>query len=113
MNCVFCEIVNGKIPSQKVFENDKILAFKDISPMAPVHVVIIPKEHIESVNQINDANSSIITEIFNKIPKIAQIMGVEESGYRIITNYGDDGCQSVKHMHFHLLGGKKLPENLA
>lgn len=112
MDCIFCKIIKGEIPSTKVFENDYILAFRDIAPMAPVHIVIIPKKHITSANEINDSNINYIGEIFKNIPDIARSEGIADSGYRVITNCGDDGCQSVKHMHFHLLGGKKLPDNL-
>lgn len=113
MDCLFCKIVNKEIPSNIVFENDKILAFKDIAPQAPVHIIIIPKTHICCANEINIENSNIISEIFLEIPKIAEKLGIKESGYRVITNCGNDGCQSINHIHFHLLGGKKLPENLS
>lgn len=112
MDCIFCKIIDGEIPSQKVYEDDKILAFKDIAPMANVHVVIIPKKHIESCNEINGDNASDIGYLFTKIPFIAEKVGVSKSGYRIVTNCGDDSWQSVKHIHFHMLGGEKLSESL-
>ena len=111
MDCIFCSIIKGDIPSTKVFENDKIYAFRDINPMAPVHILIVPKEHISSADEISADNSGYIAAIFEAIPKIAKAEGLE-NGYRVITNCGEDGCQSVKHLHFHLLGGKKLPESL-
>ena len=111
MGCLFCDIIEGKIPSRKVFENEHLLAFHDIAPNAPVHVLIIPKQHIASANEINGENSAIVAEIFQAIPKIAETLGLT-NGYRIITNYGEDGGQSVHHLHFHLLGGAKLPLNL-
>lgn len=110
--CLFCKIVSGEIPSSKVYEDDKILAFRDINPQAPIHILIIPKEHIDSVDKINSSNSSVVAHIFEIIPKIAKELGADE-GYRIISNIGENGCQSVKHLHFHLIGGKKLSENMA
>lgn len=110
MDCIFCKIINKEIPSNVVFENDKILAFYDIAPQAPVHVVVIPKIHISSANEINEDNSEYIRAIFNAIPEIAKKLGIAESGYRIINNCGKDGCQSVEHIHFHMLGGRKMSE---
>lgn len=112
MDCIFCKIVNGEIPSDKVFENDTVLAFRDINPQAPVHVVIIPKKHISSANEICADNISSITDIFSAVPEIAKAAGVAERGYRIINNCGEDGGQTVGHLHFHMLGGKNLGEGL-
>lgn len=112
MDCIFCNIISGNIPSNKVYENDNLVAFYDINPQAPVHVIIIPKQHIQSANEINKFNSTIIAQIFEAIPLIAKKCNLD-NGYRIITNVGNDGCQSVHHIHFHLLGGKKLPESLS
>lgn len=112
MNCLFCKIIAGEIPSSKVYEDDKMLAFKDINPMAPVHVLVIPKIHIENVDGVNEENSKYVAHIFEKIPEIAKMSGLT-NGYRVITNCGEDGCQSVMHLHFHILGGTKLPEKLA
>ena len=112
MDCLFCKIIAGEIPSSKVYEDQNIYAFNDINPQAPVHILIVPKEHIESANEINNCNSEYVKYIFEAIPKIATNAGLS-NGYRIITNIGDDGCQSVKHMHFHLLGGKKLSEQMS
>lgn len=111
MDCIFCKIVNGEIPSTKVYEDDKILAFKDIAPMAPVHILVIPKKHIASANEINSTNSDIVAYIFEKIPQIAKQNNLE-NGYRIVSNCGDYACQSVKHLHFHILGGKQLEANM-
>lgn len=107
-DCIFCKIVNGEIPSTKVYEDDKVLAFKDISPEAPVHIVVIPKEHIRSTNELNENNSSIVAHIFTVINKIAEEQGIKDSGYRIINNCGEHGGQTVNHIHFHLLGGRNL-----
>ena len=106
--CIFCKIIAGEIPSSKVYEDDKILAFNDIEPQAPVHVVIIPKEHITSANAINKENSGVIAHIFETIPKIAEDLGISKSGYRVINNCGVDGGQTVEHIHFHLTGGRKF-----
>ena len=107
-DCIFCKIIKGEIPSIKVYEDEKIIAFKDINPVTPVHILVIPKEHITSANEINKDNSYYISYIFEKIPEITKIAGVNESGYRIICNCGEDAGQEVKHIHFHILGGIKL-----
>lgn len=111
MSCLFCKIIAGEIPSTKVYEDDKVYAFRDINPQAPTHVLVVPREHIESADAICALNSSAVAAVFEAIPKIAAECGIT-NGYRVITNIGEDGCQSVKHIHFHLLGGKKLPENM-
>ena len=111
MDCIFCKIIAGDIPSSKVYEDDKILAFNDINPMAPVHVLVIPKVHIPSCDGVNAENSAYIAHIFENIPEIAKKAGIT-NGYRVITNCGEDAKQSVKHLHFHILGGKSLPENM-
>ena len=111
MNCLFCEIIKGNIPSSKVYEDEYVYAFYDIAPMAPVHVLLIPKQHLDSADAVTTENSVYVAKIFEAIPAVAKELGLE-NGYRVITNCGEDGCQSVKHLHFHLLGGKKLPETL-
>ncbi len=111
MDCLFCAIINGDIPSTKVYEDEKCYAFLDINPQAPVHCLVVPKLHIESADKIDCENSAYAAHIFEVIPNIARELGLK-NGYRIITNIGEDGCQSVKHLHFHILGGKKLPENM-
>ena len=112
MDCLFCAIIKGDIPSKKVYEDDSCYAFLDINPQAPVHCLVVPKEHIPSADAINAKNASAVAAIFTAIPKIAAELGLA-NGYRIVSNIGEDGCQSVKHLHFHILGGKKLSENMA
>ena len=112
MDCIFCKIAEGTIPSNKVYEDEYCLAFHDINPQAPVHVLVIPKAHIASVDEISAENSVYVTKIFEAIPTVAAKAGLT-GGYRIISNCGEDACQTVKHLHFHLVGGKKLPEEMA
>ncbi|KYH34526.1 HIT-like protein [Clostridium tepidiprofundi DSM 19306] len=107
-NCIFCKIINNEIPSEKVYEDDKVLCFKDINPEAPVHILIIPKEHISSVNELNEENADIISYIFLIAKKLAKQLGIAENGYRIVNNCGNDGGQTVEHIHFHMLGGRNL-----
>lgn len=111
MDCIFCKIVNGEIPSNKLYEDDKIISFYDINPEAKVHFLVVPKEHICCADKIDENNSSIIAYIFEKIPMLAKKANIT-NGYRIINNCGEDACQSVKHIHFHILGGEKLPEHI-
>lgn len=110
-SCLFCKIIAGDIPSSKVYEDDKVYAFRDINPQAPVHVLVVPKSHIESADAIDSSSSCEVAAVFEAIPKVAALCGLT-NGYRVITNVGEDGCQSVKHIHFHVLGGEKLPENM-
>ena len=112
MDCIFCKIVAGEIPSKKVYEDELCFAFYDINPQAPVHVLVIPKTHIASADEVSPENSATVAHIFEMIPKIAAKAGVT-NGYRVITNCGEDACQSVKHLHFHILGGKPLSEQMA
>ncbi len=112
MDCLFCKIIAGEIPSAKVYEDDSVFAFKDINPQAPVHILVIPKAHIASADMITSDNSGYVAKIFEKIPQIAKSAGLT-NGYRIISNCGDDACQSVKHLHFHILGGAQLSERMA
>ena len=112
MDCLFCKIINGQIPSSKVYEDDLCYAFLDIAPQAKVHCLVIPKEHIASANEINADNCSVIAHIFSVIPTIAASLDLG-NGYRVVTNIGDDGCQSVKHLHFHILGGAQLADKMA
>lgn len=111
-DCVFCKIINGEIPSTKLYEDDKVLAFKDINPEAPVHFLVVPKEHIASVNELNEDNVNIVAHIFKVINKLVVETKIADCGYRIINNCGKDGGQTVNHMHFHVLGGKTLPVKL-
>lgn len=107
-NCIFCKIVKGEIPSKKVYEDELILVFKDISPEAPTHVLIIPKKHIKSLNDLNENDANIIAHIYIKLKELAQQLGIKENGYRIVSNCGEHGGQTVEHIHFHLLGGRSL-----
>ena len=111
-DCLFCKIIAGVIPSKKVYEDENVYAFYDIAPQAPVHILVIPKTHIASADEVTADTASLVAAVFTAIPKIAAAAGLE-NGYRVITNVGEDGCQSVKHLHFHVLGGKKLSENMA
>lgn len=106
-DCLFCKIINGEIPSKKLYEDEKILAFYDISPIAPVHFLVIPKQHIASVDAIDADNSAIVTYIFQKLGELAKLAGIE-NGYRVISNCGADAGQTVQHLHFHVLGGKEM-----
>ena len=112
-NCLFCKIIAGEIPSKKVYEDENVYAFHDINPNAPVHVLVIPKVHIASIQEVGEDNLPAVTAVLKAIPVIAEQLGLAENGYRVITNCGEDGGQSVKHLHFHILGGKKLPVTLA
>lgn len=111
-NCLFCKIVRGEIPSTKVYEDERVLAFRDIAPMAPTHILVIPKAHIASVNEVNAENADIVAHIFTVIPKIAEAEKLE-NGYRVVSNCGADAGQTVHHLHFHILGGKKLNTEMA
>lgn len=111
MDCIFCKIIKGDIPSKKAYEDDYCYAFHDINPQTPVHILVVPKEHIPSCDGISSENSVYVAKIFQAIPKIAADAGLE-NGYRVISNCGDDACQTVKHLHFHIMGGRKLPENM-
>ena len=112
MNCLFCKIIAGDIPSTKVYEDEQVLAFRDIAPQAPTHILVIPKTHIPSVDGITAENSSIVAHIFEVIPQIAKAEGLE-NGYRVVSNCGDHAGQTVHHLHFHILGGKQLSLEMA
>ena len=112
MDCLFCKIIEGVIPSKKVYEDDMCLAFHDIAPQAAVHILIIPKLHIASADEVTAENSGYVAHIFEMIPAIAKEAGLDRR-YRVITNCGEHGCQSVKHLHFHLVGGEQLSEKMA
>ena len=111
-NCLFCKIVAGVIPSTKVYEDEKILAFRDIAPQAPTHILVVPKAHIADCNGITAENSAVVAHIFSVIPQIAAAEGLT-GGYRVVSNCGDDAGQTVHHLHFHILGGKKLNLEMA
>ena len=112
MDCIFCKIIAGEIPSKKVYEDEEIFAFYDINPQAPTHILVIPKKHIASMADVNEANVSTVAHLMKKIPEIAKEAKLD-GGFRIVSNAGDDACQSVHHLHFHILGGKKLSEQMA
>lgn len=111
-DCIFCKIIAGEIPSQKVYEDELVYAFKDINPMAPVHILVVPKEHISNLLEINSSNSAVISHIYEVIAKIAKEYNLED-GFRVVANCNENGCQTVFHIHFHILGGKKLSEQMA
>ena len=110
-NCLFCKIIDGVIPSNKVYETEDVLAFRDIAPQAPVHILVIPKTHIESMSALNAENCHCAAKCLEAIAVVAEQEGLS-NGYRVISNCGEDAGQTVKHLHFHILGGKKLPENM-
>ena len=111
-NCLFCKIIAGIIPSTKVYEDELVFAFRDIAPQAPTHILVIPKAHIDSCNGITAENSAVVAHIFEVIPQIAKAENLE-NGYRVVSNCGDDAGQTVHHLHFHILGGKKLALEMA
>lgn len=111
MDCLFCKIIAGEIPSKKVYEDEYVYAFHDINPQTPTHILVIPKAHLASADEVNGENSIFVAKVFEAIPKIAADAGLV-GGYRVITNCGADACQSVKHLHFHVMGGRQLPENM-
>lgn len=112
MDCLFCKIAAGEIPSTKVYEDAQVLAFRDIAPQAPTHILVIPKAHIASVAEISGENSALVAHIFEVIPQIAQAEGLT-GGYRVVSNCGADAGQTVHHLHFHILGGKTLAVEMA
>ena len=112
MSCLFCKIIAGEIPSTKVYEDETVLAFRDIAPQAPTHVLVVPKAHIADTNGITAENCAVIAHIFEVIPTIAQAEGLE-NGYRVVTNCGPDSGQTVPHLHFHILGGKQMDLQMA
>ena len=111
-NCLFCKIIAGDIPSTKVYEDETVLAFRDIAPMAPTHILVIPKTHIGSVAEITAENSAVVAHIFEVIATIAKAEGLDD-GYRVVSNCGEDAGQTVHHLHFHILGGQKLAPKMA
>lgn len=111
-DCLFCKIIAGEIPSTKVYEDELVLAFRDIAPQAPTHILVVPKAHIASVAEIDEGNSAVVSHIFEVIARIAREEGLT-GGYRVVSNCGDDAGQTVHHLHFHILGGKKLNIEMA
>ena len=111
-DCLFCKIIAGEIPSNKVYEDETVYAFRDIAPQAPTHILVIPKEHISGCNGVTGDNSNLVAHIFEVIPRIAQAEGLT-GGYRVVSNCGPDAGQTVPHLHFHILGGKQLTLEMA
>ena len=111
-NCLFCKIMNGEIPSQKVYENDFVYAFRDINPQAPVHVLVIPKKHIASLDEVDNASDRELAECLRAVRLIASRENLG-NGYRVVSNCGPDACQSVHHLHFHILGGRQMEDKMA
>lgn len=112
-DCIFCKIINREIPSDIVYEDDEVIAFKDIRPVTPVHILVIPKKHISSLVELTEEDEAVIGKIYTVINKVAKDASILEKGFRVIVNCGDDGGQEVKHIHFHVLGGKKLGVKIA
>ena len=110
--CIFCKIIAGEIPSNKVYEDETVFAFRDINPQAPTHILVVPKAHIGSVAEITAENSAVVAHIFEVIAQVAKEEGLE-NGYRVVSNCGPDARQSVQHLHFHILGGRELTEQMA
>ena len=107
-DCIFCKIVSGDIPSTKIFEDEQVIAFRDINPQAPTHVLVVPKQHIPGVNELTEADEALVGHVYGVIAKLVRELGIDESGYRVVVNSGRDGQQSVPHLHFHILGGRLL-----
>ena len=111
-DCVFCKIIKGEIPTEKVYETEEILAFKDINPAAPIHILVVPKKHISMLTDLKPEDEALIGKIYTTINKIAEQEGFKKQGYRVIANCGKDSGQEVMHIHFHVLGGKKLGDKI-
>ena len=107
-DCIFCKIIKGEIPSTKVYEDENCLAFENIAPLAPIHLLVIPKKHVAN---ITEADGEMLKNLFEVINKIAKEKGIDKSGFRVVTNCGEDAGQTINHLHFHILAGKKLNEN--
>ncbi len=112
MDCIFCRIVAGEIPSDILYQDEEVIAFRDINPLAPTHLLVIPKKHIPSLAQLSEAESSLIGDMVNTANQLAKREGVSESGYRLVINCGEQGGQLVPHLHMHLLGGRQLSDAL-
>lgn len=110
-NCIFCKIVSGEIPSSKVYEDDNVIAFKDLNPQAPIHILVVPKKHYKNVLDVED-NDNIISKIYSAINKIAKQEGFDKEGFRVINNCGENAGQTVMHLHFHIIAGKELGEGI-
>lgn len=111
-DCIFCKIINKEIPSEIVYEDEKVIAFKDVNPAAPIHILVVPKKHIETLLDVSEEDKDLISYIYQTINKIAKENGFAESGFRVIVNCGKDSGQEVMHIHFHVIGGKKLGDKI-
>lgn len=111
-DCIFCKIIKGEIPTTKVYEDEEILAFNDINPAAPIHILVIPKKHIDCIANLNKEDEALIGRIYGVINKIAEEKGFKEQGFRVIVNSGENGGQEIMHLHFHILAGRKLGEKI-
>ncbi len=112
-NCLFCKIISGEIPSTKVYEDENTYAFRDVNPMTPVHVLVVPKTHVTSVAEINQLPDEVIAACLRAFRKVACLEGIDKTGFRVVSNCGSDACQSVPHLHFHVLGGKAMADKMA
>lgn len=112
-DCIFCKIARGEIPSSKVYEDEQVVAFNDLNPQAPVHVLIVPKAHYANLNEASGMPEALLAALLRAASRIAAQLGLDKSGYRIVSNCGPDACQSVQHLHIHLLGGAKLAEKMS
>ena len=107
-DCIFCKIVSGDIPSNKIYEDEQVIAFRDINPQAPTHVLVVPKRHIPGVNELAELDEALVGHVYGVIARLVRELGIDESGYRVVVNSGAAGQQSVPHLHFHVLGGRLL-----
>jgi histidine triad (HIT) family protein len=110
--CIFCRIIGGDIPSDTIYENETVKVFKDINPVAPVHLIIVPKEHIDDINTLDETNAHVAADCMLAVKKAAEITGISDTGYRVISNCGEDAGQSVRHLHYHLIGGISMGERI-
>lgn len=110
-NCIFCKIVKGDIPSAKVYEDEDMIIIKDLNPQAPVHLLLIPKEHYANIVEMSDAQAQILAKCLKKLSTLTDKLGLQ-NGFRLVSNKGEDGCQSVGHLHIHILGGRKLSDTM-
>lgn len=111
-NCIFCKIIRGEIPSTRLYEDEDMLIIRDVNPQAPVHLLLLPKEHYANIMEMTDAQAQVLARCLKKLSSLADSLGLQE-GFRLVSNKGANGCQSVEHLHIHILGGKKLSENMA
>ena len=113
MDCLFCKIIDGVIPSNKVYEDDDMLAFHDIAPQAPTHVLVVPKTHVSGMSAVDELDDAALAACLRAVKKVAELEGLTENGFRVVSNCGKDACQSVNHLHLHILGGKQMSESMS